>query len=337
MAPRIFIKGRGTEINEAFFEADSAMHSLIRQQWQTDGANTVLARFRFHECGLVFAFRRDVAGPLWVAKRVESELGRRRLRNEWQALETLAPWQEMLRIPRVLAWKEDERDACLILAGLPGCSRYPALRKGSAVDAHFGLAQNWLREFHRLVPAPGGVDLPRLQQSCLQELNELPQRERRSHGLWAKFEQIVAPARPAVPVHNDFWWGNLLFEGGRVSVVDWDGFRAGTPLDDLLTLLLKTPAFRGWSRLSAAEAFHWMFFEKSSVHRLLQGWVSEYGLSAGDAEFCFYSFLVRRLHWELGMSLQPRGERDRRSAQVEWSAILGWLAEHSYPNPFAPR
>ncbi len=313
------------------------MHSLIRQQWQADRANTVLARFRFHECGLVIAFRKDVAGPLWVAKRVESEPGRLRLRNERLALEELSPWEEVLRVPRVLAWREDESDACLIVSGLPGCSIYPLLRKGGAVDAHFGIAQNWLRQFHRLVPAPGGVDLQTLHQSCLQELNELPQRERRSHGLWTKFEQIVAPARPAAPVHNDFWWGNLLFQGGRVGLVDWDGFRAGTPLDDLLTLLLKTPALRGWSRLSAAAAFHWMFFDESPVRRLLQAWAAEYDLSAGDAEFCFYSFLARRLHWELGMSLQPRGERDRRSAQVEWSAVLGWLAEHGYPNPFAPR
>lgn len=313
------------------------MHSLIRKQWKANEEATVLARFRFHECGLVLAFRRDAAGPLWVAKRVESEPGRLRLRNERQALESLFPWCEVLRVPQVLAWSEDESDACLILSGLPGYSRFPSLRKGAAVDAHFGIAQNWLRQFHRLVPAPDDGDLSTLHRRCLQELSELPKRERRSCGLWAKYEQIVAPSRPAVPVHNDFWWGNLLFDGGRIGVVDWDGFRAGTPLDDLLTLFLKTPVLRGWTRLSASAAFQWMFFEPSPAHRLLQSWAEEYNLSASDGEFCFYSFLVRRLHWELGMSLQPRGDMDRRSAQVEWSAILGWLADQRYPNPFASR
>lgn len=311
------------------------MHTLIRQQWTTAGETTVLARFRYHECGLVMAFRPNVAGPLWVAKRAESEPGRRRLRNERKALQYLLPWQQLLRIPRVIAWSEDEADACLILWGTPGYSRYPFLRTGGVLDARFQIAQNWLRQLHRLVPSPEDVDLQTLQQRWRAGLEDLPRRERRSRGLWRKFDETKAPFRPAVPVHNDFWWGNLLFDGGRIGVVDWDGFQAGTPLDDLLTLLFKTPTVKGGTALGASAAFRRTFFEATPTRRLLQRWAAECGLTAKDAEFCFYSFLVRRLHWELGMSLQPREEKDKQAALLQWSAILAWLAHEGYPSPFA--
>lgn len=311
------------------------MHALIRQLRTAGEQTAVLARFRFHECGMVMAFRRDVVGPLWIAKRVESEPGRLRLRNERNALEWLAPWQQTLRVPRMLAWSEDESDACLILSGVTGHSRFPSLRSGGFLDVRFQTAQDWLRQFHRLVPSPEPVDLLTLHRRWSQELGDLPRRERRSYGLWAKFEQTVAPSRPSVPVHNDFWWGNLLFDGGRIGVVDWDGLRAGTPLDDLLTLLLKSPVMRNWTRLRDSEAFRVRFFAPSPARRLLLKWARECELSAEDAEFCFYSFLIRRMHWELGMSLQPRAEKDRQTALWEWSAISGWLAEQQYPNPFA--
>lgn len=311
------------------------MHTLIRQQLSGEGRKTVLARFRHVECGMVMAFRPDVSGPVWVAKRVTSDRGRLRLRKERRALEYLEPWRQVLRTPRILAWSEDEAGACLILAGFSGCSRFPWLWRRGMVDGKLAIVQQWLRQFQQLVPSPEPVDLPKLQQCWLQALRELPQRERRSVGLWAKFEQTIAPARPAVAVHNDFWWGNLLFEGGRMGVVDWDGFQAGTPLDDLLTLLFKTPVGRGWNMLNPREAFCATFFEASPARRLVQNWAAECGLSAAEVDFCFYSFLVRRLHWELGMSLQPRPEPERTAALLQWSAILSWLAERRYPSPMA--
>ena len=48
-------------------------------------------------------------------------------------------------------------------------------------------------------------------------------------------------AVPAVAVHGDFWVKNVLSAPGRVSVVDWDAFHYGSPLEDLLTFALALP------------------------------------------------------------------------------------------------
>lgn len=311
------------------------MHQLIRQQWRADGEGAQLAHIRYPEGSLVMAFRRDVTGPSWVAKQAVSTAGRIRLRSERRALEWLAPWRNMLRIPRVLAWSEGEEGAFLILSGIGGGSRFPALQRGRSLDPGFECLQNWLRQMHRLVPSPENVDLPALHRRWRQELGELPQYERSTLGLWGKFEHLTVPSRPAVAVHNDFWWGNLVFDGDRIGVIDWDGFRAGTPLDDLLTLLFKTPVVKGWSQVRGSAAFCWTFFEASPTRRLLRRWAGEYGLSSEEAESCFYSFLVRRLHWELGMALQPRTAAEQYTALLQWIPILGWLTEQRYPNPFA--
>jgi len=38
-----------------------------------------------------------------------------------------------------------------------------------------------------------------------------------------------------VAVHGDFWAKNLLTCPGHVSVVDWDAFHYGSPVEDLFT------------------------------------------------------------------------------------------------------
>src|ERR1019366_9881618 len=42
-------------------------------------------------------------------------------------------------------------------------------------------------------------------------------------------------AVPAVAVHGDFWAKNVLAAPGRVSLVDWNAFHYGSPVEDLFT------------------------------------------------------------------------------------------------------
>ena len=56
------------------------------------------------------------------------------------------------------------------------------------------------------------------------------------------------PARPPVLVHGDFHYGNLLFEGGRVSaILDWEIAEIGQPLIDLgcMCVMAKRDSFQG--------------------------------------------------------------------------------------------
>jgi len=47
-------------------------------------------------------------------------------------------------------------------------------------------------------------------------------------------------ATPAVAVHGDFWGHNVLVDRGRISVVDWEAFHYGAPLEDFFTFALGT-------------------------------------------------------------------------------------------------
>ena len=54
--------------------------------------------------------------------------------------------------------------------------------------------------------------------------------------------QLIAV--PAVAVHGDFWAGNVLACGERLSVIDWTTFHYGAPLEDLITFAVSA-VFRG--------------------------------------------------------------------------------------------
>lgn len=310
------------------------MHSLVRQQWKARENGTMLARFRFHGGGMVMAFHAGASGPEWVAKRGDTEASRARLRRERAALEYLLPWQSALRVPRLLAWEEDAAEVCLVMSGIAGVVRMPDLRSNADLDPRFVQAGDWIRGMQHLVPSPRPLSFPEIHEEWLQGAQKLPEKERRSLGLWEHLRKLKAPARQTMTVHGDFWWGNLLFCGDRIGVVDWDGMQPGTPLDDMLTLLFKTLVRRGWTEVDSGTAFRIVFFEHAPCRRFLQQWARECGLTAEDGHFCFYRFLARRLQWELGLDLQVRSEQDQESARRHWSPILGWLAEQNYPNPF---
>jgi aminoglycoside phosphotransferase (APT) family kinase protein len=70
----------------------------------------------------------------------------------------------------------------------------------------------------------------------VEALNERPARPEEVDRalISAAREQLeLLAALPVVPVHGDFWAGNLLKHHRRIHVIDWGHFHYGTPTEDL--------------------------------------------------------------------------------------------------------
>jgi aminoglycoside phosphotransferase (APT) family kinase protein len=85
--------------------------------------------------------------------------------------------------------------------------------------------------------APGGPDLPRARR--------FPQLERASRlRTWVAAHGYPAPPvldlEDSVPVicHGDFHLGNVLFNHGKLAVIDWTGTATGLAAGDLRLLYL---------------------------------------------------------------------------------------------------
>jgi thiamine kinase-like enzyme len=65
---------------------------------------------------------------------------------------------------------------------------------------------------------------------------------------------------PRVFTHGDPHWGNILVQGGRIALIDWEWCHASTPMRDIAILLLDEPDESVYEEIAA-----------SHIDRLLQG------------------------------------------------------------------
>jgi hypothetical protein len=192
-------------------------------------------------------------------------------------------------------------------------------------------AAEWLHQFQRLVATPAETDLQEIAFTWARDAEARP--DSWSELLWKQARSSRKPV-PAVAAHGDFWPGNLLFERDRISVLDWNNFHTGNPLDDLLTLLMTTLRKERGRYLDRMGCFLRTFFAPGPALDLLRTWAIRRQLHPLEARFCFYLFLARRLRWELGFGLQSRSSKTIAQSQAFWRPALAWLAAHHFPDPF---
>ena len=72
---------------------------------------------------------------------------------------------------------------------------------------------------------------------------------------------------PAFPVHGDFWGLNVLQHGAGISVIDWDTFHYGAPLEDEYQFLIGA-VLNG--KTSMEELIWQAFFGESPLVQLLK-------------------------------------------------------------------
>ncbi len=294
------------------------MHELLLARLQAD-PTLHLARLRSDpDCSLLAAFRAGERAPRWMAKVAYQASGRARLRRDHAALRHLAPTADMLRVPAVLAWHDADESTCLIETGMPG---WPVTTLPRPEHVHIAWA--WLQSFQASTAAPDTA-LPR---------------EHPDPALAAPLLRHVAglPASDLswVAVHGDFWWGNILWDGCCLAVIDWNGLHHGSPLDDLFTLVFRLPGERVAGADGRLRLLRQAFFDCTPIAFLVRRMALQAMGSATAAGAEFYRFLLHRMRWEMGLEWQPRSQRECYKAREEWTLMVRWLVIQDFPNPFA--
>jgi len=170
---------------------------------------------------------------------------------EWHLLEYLnglQPKHVSGTIPRTVDLVDFEGRRALVMtavAGVPMTTSY-LRRRHTATPARvaedFAAVEAWLADLQR---ATNGPSAP-LNMDC-GVVVRLTSRFREDERLGEDLDQlaeIYARLRgntvPRTVVHGDFWFGNVLLAGGRVSgVVDWEGgATSGEPVRDLVRFAL---------------------------------------------------------------------------------------------------
>jgi aminoglycoside phosphotransferase len=170
---------------------------------------------------------------------------------EWQLLaylNGLEPTHVSRTIPRTVEVVDFEGRPALVMtavAGVPMMTSYLRWRHTATrarVAEDFAAVEAWLADLQR---ATNGPSAP-LNMDC-EVVERLASRFRKDERLGEDLDrlaEIYARLRgdtvPRTVVHGDFWFGNVLLAGGRVSgVVDWEGgATSGEPVRDLVRFAL---------------------------------------------------------------------------------------------------
>ena len=173
-------------------------------------------------------FPPGVSTPAMIGKLPRTSLDVDIARREAAALSSLSPVAGQLNVPRLLFQSELDEGRFLFLQS--GFAGRPLADKGE----HFDRILPWLDQFQTSIPPRGSLaDEVRCAAAlCRARLAELTPGEGR---LLSAAEDAAARlgSLAAVPVHGDFWAGNILREGERLAVVDWSNYHFGSPLEDL--------------------------------------------------------------------------------------------------------
>lgn len=189
--------------------------------------------------------------PTLVVKAATTDAAAAAIEAEMEVLRELRqlhPWRVLPTLPRVVDVVElDGRPAMVTTAaaGAPMSTSYLRWRHTTSRDrvaSDFAAASAWLAEFQgetagERAPLDLGAGVPdRLRDRFAGD-------DRLGHDL-ARLDRIYERLQTNLvrrtAVHGDFWFGNLLATGRRVSgVVDWEaGALAGEPARDLVRFAL---------------------------------------------------------------------------------------------------
>jgi hypothetical protein len=263
----------------------------------------------------------------WLAKVAGDPLGKRRLRREHEALRYLQPWAGQLGIPELVAWEEEAGRSCLIQGGIPGSALFygvPHDLDEAGIKRRFQPPLEWLERFGATVPLPQ----PESEWSVAdRHIRVVEQREDLGAARIGLVEVLrasrPAASRPALAVHGDFWVHNILYSGSRIAVCDWDGFGAGTPLQDFFSLMVNCDYYGRGQVYTMPGKYAHVCFSDSIVSRWAQRQVEKFACTAEELRFYFYCFFATQLH------------RYKGGIPVEsLRSVLAVLAACGFPGPW---
>jgi hypothetical protein len=219
-------------------------------------------QLRAGESPLWLFFQPGQDTPAAVGKFSAVPLNRERLRRECAALELLRPTARELSVPLVLYQNDSDRGFLSLQSGMPGKPLADELSPSDAprLEHHFRIVETWLERFQSLVSPAGYADAALRLLLPLVSGMAPPALVEAAAGVLPLLSAI-----PAVAVHGDLWGRNVLAAPGRTSVVDWEAFHYGAPLEDLFGFALGS-VFRRWPDIDRSADLIWdVFFGRSQL------------------------------------------------------------------------
>jgi aminoglycoside phosphotransferase len=291
------------------------MHELILSRLQNGAQLARLPSGTNQSISIMAGFGQEGI-PQWIAKLSSSAEGRQTLAQESEALAYLGTCPSQLDIPKVLDYRDSGTEACLIQSGVGGSPIVITEESVSNLQPWVRKAVEWLAMFQK------GVKVPSLgiQYTTAKAVAELkgysgPETAIRNLGDFLANKEV---SLPMVAVHGDYWRSNLFFDHDKLSVIDWSGFGAGSPLEDHLALLFSTFAYQE-SASRAAEIAQLTIFGNNALTAELRSWTDKNGLNREQANLAVYLFLANRLIWK------------RFSA--DWLKVISVLDSQGFPPP----
>jgi aminoglycoside phosphotransferase (APT) family kinase protein len=215
--------------------------------------------------------------------------------------------------------------------------RYFSVRRGGArrraIERFLTAAMAWARDFHRRTRvASAPIDAARLEAEFRRPLRAFAARADVTPALGTRLvafaDRLTALAGqewPRAAVHGDFDHGNILLDGDRVGVIDWEDCEPiGNPFVDLAYLIVHLALV---SDLAAdADRRLAAFFAPGSWSLgLVRALVADYAAAHGLAPEAFFLGLPGVV---VEILSRPWGiERDPRSIQLHSLPRLGFLVD----------
>lgn len=248
LLPTVPGPGPGPRVPESLRERVAGSHVIALRHSRDPDASTVL-----------MLISPGPSAATVIAKVAACPLARVRLAREADRLAQLSTTPlgstAQATVPEILAFVDDGRQAALVTTGCPGTSalvRFHRACNRPLMPAVFGgdlrAAGRWLAEFQRDTTRghgplcdPGDPSDPspetRLVGGPVADDPALPAA---LDVLSAARSRLARLRAPRSAVHGDFWMGNLLVGGDRVTgVCDWEYFRpVGPATADLARLVL---------------------------------------------------------------------------------------------------
>lgn len=243
-------------------------------------------------------------------------------------------------LPLPLTVVREGQETAFVQAYMPGRSMYLELRNSFApralVERHFRLARDWLIAFQQATRA-GET-----------RLGEFPS-ESGMAGLFADYRRIASPSAPeeeyigricrkareleneplpVVASQGDFWARNLILQGSRLGVIDWESYgERASPFADLFLFTtsygLSYPWQLGrWAEPSAAfrstyASNGWM---ARIVSRHLREFCARSRISSKLLEVCFAAFAAQRAIEEKTQHVSSSHIHEKQGARVTGAA-----------------
>jgi aminoglycoside phosphotransferase (APT) family kinase protein len=160
-------------------------------------------------------------------------------------------------VPRVLL--ADESTSIVVMERARGTSLEAlfAAKSVAAIDDAVRGAGAWLAAMQRATrgTTDGRVLLERAIATAIDDAAKLAASDRviRQHQSQIvqqlEARKIRADASVVAGHHDDYWPGNIFFDGERTTVIDFESFREGLPLEDAAFFLLRCEMLRSRFRL----------------------------------------------------------------------------------------